>query len=136
MMSAPTEDRGQQKPRPRDAGLPNLPPPPPSPLPHEHWHPRLGDLRLWYPTFEVYAASAGAHNPYFHGPHVGSPVDLDRVWLGIQWFQDRYGDGASGLPALDEMNAELRVRGHGGGGPGVADEGSPCHNFWHWIHGE
>lgn len=132
MMSAPTEDRGQQEPRPRDRRSPER-------TPHEtnqHWHARLGDLRLWYPAFEVYAATAGPRNPYFHGPHIGSPVDLDRVWLGIQWFQDRYGDGALGLPALEEMNAELRIRGHHGGGPAAADEGSPCHNFWHWIHGE
>jgi hypothetical protein len=112
-MSAPTEDRGQRQ------------------------HPVLGDLSLWYPAFEVYAATAPPDNAHFHGPHVAAPADLDRVWLALQWFEDRYGDalGPNALPDLGQLQAEIKARGHVGGRNGVADDGSPCHNFWHWVHG-
>lgn len=140
-MSAPTEDRGQL------------------------WHPTLGDLALWYPTFELYAASTPANNVHFHDAHVAAPVELTQVREALQRFEEKYGEvlRSRPLPDLRLMEIALRTRGtgdqlhgerevghhehvHGGHGQGnhvaiggidlgTADEGSPCHNFWHWLHG-
>jgi hypothetical protein len=103
-----------------------------------YWHETLGDLQLWYPTFEVFAASAPQHNEFFHGAHVGSPVDLERVVATLGLLEKTYGSSltANPLPTLEQLRAELGKRRQAGVAAGTTDNGSPCHNFWHWLHGD
>jgi hypothetical protein len=100
-----------------------------------YWHPKLGDLKLWYQTFLLFAATSPADDPYFHGPHVASPVDLDRLVSTLEEFEKKY--PVEDLPTLEYMRAELEKRAQVGNGAGpAADSGSPCHNFWHWLNGD
>lgn len=110
-MSAPTEDRGTQL------------------------HPTLGDLKLWYPAFERYAAASPLNGADFHGAHVETPASLDRVWQALEWLERNHGAElkANPLPSLEKLNTLLT----GNGAPvRPFDEGSMCHMIWHWIHGE
>lgn len=97
-----------------------------------------GDLALWYSAFEVYAAST-SDNSAFHGPHVAPPVSLDRVRAALDRLVVTYGEGIKDDPMLnlEALRAKLEERGtavaHGEHATG--DEGSPWHNFWHWVHG-
>lgn len=98
-----------------------------------------GDLALWYPAFELYAASTTSGDGVFHGPHVAPPVSLDRVRVALGQLVATYGDQIreDSMLNLEVLRAELDRRraalsrdGHEAG-----DEGSPWHNFWHWVHG-
>ena len=100
-----------------------------------YWHPTLGDLRVWYQTFVLFAATSPADDPYFHGPHIASPVDLDRVVSALDEFEKKY--SVEDLPTSEYMRAELDKRAKLADGVGpAADPGSPCHNFWHWLNGD
>ena len=101
------------------------------------WQHNLGDLALWYPTFEVYAATSSVGNAYFHGSHIATPVGLDRVGEILGQFEEKYRDAldANPLPTLDQLRSELNAR-RQPNGMAPAHEGSPCHNFWHWLHGD
>jgi len=101
------------------------------------WRPEPEDLALWYGTFEVFAASSPSDNTFFHGPHLATPVDLRRVAEGLDWLEKHHGQelATRPLPTLEEMQAALKSRRPAGDGLGTRDSGSPCHNFWHWIHG-
>ncbi|HEU5485476.1 MAG TPA: hypothetical protein VFU98_11260 [Microlunatus sp.] len=101
------------------------------------WHPGRGSLEIWYRTVEVYAASAPPDNPHFHGPHVAVPVPLRRVEEGLRWLaaQHRTDPDAVSLPTLEQMRAELAARRHPPADMSTLDNGSPCHNLWHWING-
>lgn len=96
-----------------------------------------GDLALWYPAFEVYAASTTSANDAFHGPHVAPPASLDRVQAELTRLVETYGDAIRNDPLLnlEVLRAEL-IRRHQELQQSVPDnEGSPWHNFWHWVHG-
>jgi hypothetical protein len=95
-----------------------------------------GDLALWYPTFEVYAASTTSDNGVLHGPHVAPPVSLDRVRAALDQLVATYGEGIreDSMLNLEVLRVELEKR-RSTGGHGSGDEGSPWHNFWHWVHG-
>jgi hypothetical protein len=56
------------------------------------WQQNLGDLALWYPTLEVYAATSSAGNAYFHDSHIATPVGLDRVREILDRFEEKYRD--------------------------------------------
>jgi hypothetical protein len=98
-----------------------------------------GDLALWYPAFEVYAASTTSDNGVFHGPHVAPPVSLDRVQAALDQLVVTYGEGIKDDPMLNfevlRVKLEERATAVAHGGPATGDEGSPWHNFWHWVHG-
>lgn len=96
-------------------------------------HPELGDLNTWYRTLEECAASATPGNPYFHGPHVAAPVDLARVEEGLRWFAAQY--PAAQLPTLKQIRAAMLPGRESPHDSEPLDEGSPMHNFWHWLHG-
>jgi hypothetical protein len=98
-----------------------------------------GDLALWYPAFEVYAASTISNDGAFHGPHVAPPVGLDRVQAALDRLVATYGEEIrdDSMLNLEVLRAELARRGAAlsSGGHETGDEGSPWHNFWHWVHG-
>jgi hypothetical protein len=102
------------------------------------WRPEPDDLAHWYGTFEVFAASSPAGGDHFHGPHIATPVDLHRVQEGLTWLEKNHGPGleARPLPTLEEMIVALKARRHPRNDRATRDSGSPCHNFWHWIHGD
>jgi hypothetical protein len=95
------------------------------------------DLALWYPAFEVYAASTTSENPIFHGPHVAPPASLDRVQAGLAKLVETYGDAIRNDPllSLEVLRAELTKRRQELPQSRSDNEGSPWHNFWHWVHG-
>jgi hypothetical protein len=97
-----------------------------------------GDLALWYSAFAVYAASTTSDNGILHGPHVASPVSLDRVRAALDKLVATYGDEIKNDPMLnlDVLQAELdKRRAALGSAHEPGDEGSPWHNFWHWVNG-
>lgn len=98
-----------------------------------------GDLALWYPAFEVYAASTTSGDGAFHGPHVAPPVSLDLVRTALDKLVATYGEQIREDPMLnlEVLRAELERRraALSGDGHETDDEGSPWHNFWHWVHG-
>lgn len=103
-------------------------------------HPVLGDLELWYQAFERYAAVAVPGDGHFHGPHLSTPVDLERVVQGLKWLEEREEGALRALPSLDELRELVAIGGltvpNGSNGDiGPAHSGSACHNLWHWIHG-
>ncbi|HEV2783663.1 MAG TPA: hypothetical protein VGX25_30115 [Actinophytocola sp.] len=106
-MSGPNGDRGQQ------------------------WiHPILGDLTVWYSTFEKYAAAAAVNGADFHGAHVEAPATLDRVW---QILQDHAAEIEAQPPhTVEQLQSILE----GKVPVGPYHEGSICHMIWHWIHGD
>jgi hypothetical protein len=99
-------------------------------------HPTLGDLRLWYPAYEVYAALALPADGHFHGPHVATPVELTRVLEGLRWLEEKNPGSLDLLPTLDQLRVLIGASGEDADAVRAAHEGSPCHNLWHWIHGD
>lgn len=99
-------------------------------------HPVLGDLRLWYPAFEVYAAVALPADGHFHGPHEAAPVSLARVLEGLNWLEEKNPNSLKLLPTLAQLRVLIGASEKDGADVGAAHEGSPCHNLWHWIHGD
>lgn len=94
------------------------------------------DLALWYETFEKLAATSPVGGRFFHGPHVGAPVGLDRVREGLAWLEREHGDELkeNPLPTVAQMLAAMTETPEPPG-PGTRHSGSPCHNLWHWFHG-
>lgn len=97
----------------------------------QQWtHPILGDLTLWYPTFEKYAAASSVNGADFRGPHIKEPVTLDQLW---QVLQDHEAEIAANPPhSLKRLQSILA----GSTTVGTYHEGSICHMIWHWIHGD
>jgi hypothetical protein len=95
-------------------------------------------LSLWYPAFEVYAASSPPDNAFFHGAHVAAPADLERVRQALHMLVEQHGETLTSnpLPSLEQLRSELGARSQAGNGMGTSDEGSLCHMMWHWIHGD
>ncbi len=102
----------------------------------DSWDAKLGDLALWYAAFEQCAASPTG-NAFFHGPHVAPPVDLDTVRETLDRFTEKYRDvlEVTPLPTLEQLRAELAAPHQPGDNVPPEHDGSPCHNFWHWLHG-
>jgi hypothetical protein len=98
-----------------------------------------GDLALWYPAFEVYAASTTSNDGVFHGPHVAPPVRLGRVRAALDQLVATYGEGIreDSMLNLEVLRAKLDKRRSALSSDAheTGDEGSPWHNFWHWLHG-
>ncbi|MBP2327329.1 hypothetical protein JOF56_007714 [Kibdelosporangium banguiense] len=91
------------------------------------------NLAQWYDALVRYAAAAQPGNQYFHGPHVAAvKADLDRVRLGLTWLHDNHAEALARhpLPTLAELENPA-----GNGQVSIKDNGSPLHNFWHWING-
>jgi len=101
------------------------------------WRRNPEDLALWYETFEKLAATSPTNGKYFHGPHVGSPADLSRVTEGLKWLEEKHADDltATPLPTVEQMLAAMAGLSEATT-TGTRGRGSPCHNLWHWIHGD
>lgn len=103
-----------------------------------YWHDLVGDVAQWYTALVVYAASCSeGDDEYLHGSHVAVPVDLEHVVRGLTWLQENQAEQLrrTPLPTTEWLRTRLRERARDGSGFEAKHEGSPMHNFWHWING-